>query len=104
VNPENIKPSNILWSKNQWGRIREGGTWAVPRSGLIFKRTKDGFDLLSIMPFLPELADAAKAGRDVPPDAEALWDCQRSDFQCIRKNFREAGLSITDSQQLLTEK
>ena len=67
-----IPGSDIKWCKMHHARIRIGGTWAVPRSGMIFKKTMNGFTLISRMPWTDELEQAARDGANVPKSAEEL--------------------------------
>jgi hypothetical protein len=63
-----------------------GGTWGVPRSGLMFRKTEDGFALTAMMPHEP--------GMDVT--AEQLRAYQQEDYELIRKQGELAGLTMTN--------
>ena len=91
-----------MWTRRNHALLREGGSWAVKRSGLIFAKTATGFELVSVLPYLPELSDAFMAGRDVPASPSQLRDYQREDFRCIQRHHEEAGLTMTDPRGLLT--
>lgn len=92
---------NIHWSVTTHAMIREGGTWAVPRSGLIFIKNPKGFALTSAMPWDLDMGKAYYEGRDVPASAKELLDYQRTDYECIKRNMAEAGLTVTDPKGLL---
>lgn len=81
--------------------VKDGGTWTVPRSGLIFQKVSGGWELIAVMPWMPEMATAAAEGRDVPPTAEALLAYQRSDYECMRKHHDISGLTMSDPKGLL---
>lgn len=88
--------ADAQWCRNLFATIRPGGVWGVPRSGLIFTRTDDHtLTLTAQMPWSEELAEAVAEGKDVPPDEEALQAYQRSDYECIRRHFAEAGITVT---------
>jgi hypothetical protein len=75
------------WSLNLFNRIAEGGTWAVPRSGLVFRKEKGSLVLVARMPYTDEIRAAAADGRDVPQDAETLRQYQDSDYAKIVEVF-----------------
>lgn len=75
----------ILWSKNLWGSIKPNGVWGVPRSGLLFRRTNQGF----------VLCDVAR------PVVEGFREYQREDFACIAEHMAQAGLKVSDPENLL---
>jgi hypothetical protein len=89
------------WDQRNHSMVREGGTWSVPRSGLIFQKVSGGWELIAVMPWMPEMATAAAEGRDVPTTAEALLEYQRSDFACIQRSHDFSGLTVTDPRELL---
>ena len=94
-------PYNILWSKTQHALMKPGGTWTVPRSGLIFTRTDHGFELAMVMPFTDDMGMASAMGRDVPSTPDELLAYQQQDFKCIQRHFRAAKLDITDPKGIL---
>jgi len=72
----------IGWSLSNWESLKMGGVWGVPRSGLMFTKTAQGFNLYAIVPMVP-IAE------------------QRSDFACIARYSGKAGLEVTDNLNLL---
>lgn len=92
--PQN--PAFIAWCRGIFSSLNEGGIWGVPRSGLVFQKFEGRLELIERMPYLPEMAEAARAGEDVPPTAEALLAYQGQDFTAIREHFRAAGIEVTD--------
>jgi hypothetical protein len=96
-----IPMQEILWSRRMWQSVNDGGTWAIPRSGLMMERTPTGFSLVSVMPFTPEMATAAAEGRDVPKTAAELLAYQKYDFGFIQSRFEAAGLIFDDRNGLL---
>lgn len=75
----------VQWCKNQWAIVKLGGVWIVPRSGLTFRKTIEGFNL----------CDVAK------PVSKSFQQYQRDDFKCIADHFAQAGLKVTDCEGLL---
>ena len=96
-----IKQSDIDWSLNHHKSLRDGGTWAIPRSGLIMRKTPEGFELQEVMPWMPVMGEAAKLGMSVPVSADDLIKYQRKDFGDIQSVFEAAGLSFSDPKNLL---
>jgi hypothetical protein len=63
------------------------GTWAVPRSGLIFHKASINppiLKLLMTMPYDP----------DMPVDENELLEFQRADLEVIRDRFKLAGITV----------
>ena len=89
--------SDTRWSRNLFNSLRDGGTWGVPRSGLVFQRRGKTLHLIARMPFDEELAAAARAGHDVPADAAALRRYQDQDFAAIRDRFAVAGIGVFEA-------
>jgi hypothetical protein len=94
---------HAAWSRRNWEMTKGGGSWALPRSGLIFRRTHAGSELATVMPYTPDIAFAAYLHADVPQNAEALRNYQRNDFNIIKHYHELAGLSVTDPQGLLSD-
>lgn len=81
-----MKQSEITWwCRNLWAQIKLGGVWGVPRSGLLFRKTAEGFNL----------CDVAR------PVSESFKVYQKQDFTLTKRHFALAGLNVTDSYNLL---
>ena len=70
-----MNPDHVNWCKNLFATIKDGGAWAVPRSGLVFRKEGNALRLVA-------LADGISA------DAS-------SDFESIRAHFAAAGIKVT---------
>jgi hypothetical protein len=79
-----MKPEHIEWSRNQFRMLKDGGTWAVPRSGLIWQRRGDELILLTRMPWM----------KDMPITAEQLREQQDGDIKVIGEHMRAAGVKV----------
>ena len=99
-----IKPSDIIWSRNTFNSLKDGGTWAIPRSGLIFKRVGDHLEIYAVLPWISEMDAAVLRGADIPASPEELKGYQRDDFVCIQRNFNAAGIEVTDPRELLIDR
>ena len=66
--------------------MAQGGTWGVPRSGLIFQKLGQKLVLVSRMP--PE------AG--MPMSAQELREYQDSDYAAIKEHFEAAGIPVEE--------
>lgn len=65
--------------------LAEGGSWAVPRSGLIFRKQGDALVLITQMPWQADL-----------PGTPKDWaEFQADDFNTIREHFAAAGVEVT---------
>jgi hypothetical protein len=77
------------WSKNLFATLTDGGSWGVPRSGLIFHRRGNDLVLVLAMPHMAEM----------PITPEQLQAQQDSDFEAIREKFGEAGITVRKEVQ-----
>ena len=77
----------LAWCMNLFDTIVDGGSWAVPRSGLIFNRDGNMLKLVARMPHDP----------DMPLTPEQLQDYQQSDYEIIRRRFEAAGIKVADA-------
>jgi hypothetical protein len=78
------REQNIEWSRRHFAMMKDGGTWAVPRSGMIFQKKGNALILISEMPHMPEM----------PITAEQLREQQDGDFRVIKEYFEAAGVAI----------
>jgi len=79
-----VKPEDIAWSKNLFNSLSDGGSWAVPRSGLIFTKRGKQLVLTATMPHDPAM----------PVDAAQLKVQQDADFRLIKEHFGAAGIEV----------
>lgn len=78
-----IKPEFIQWCKDQYELVSEHGTWAIPRSGLVFQKKEGKFVLVSKLPAIAS-------------DTKKEWEqLQEEDYQSIKEHFKAAGIEIT---------
>ena len=89
-----MEKEHIAWSKNLYDKLKEGGSWVVPRSGLMFTKTSGSFALTKLMPWDPLMAFGK----------EELSKYQQEDYAVIAKHMRAAGISVTDNNGLLSTK
>jgi hypothetical protein len=90
------------WSRRNFNMIAVGGTWAVPRSGLVFRKTNDHtLELANLMPWSPAMGRGFEWGFDVPPSAEKLIEYQRDDFRTLVEAHKAAGIEVSDPKNLL---
>ena len=81
-----LNPAHVEWSRNQFRIMANGGTWAVPRSGLIFNRRGDTLVLTARMPHDPTM----------PCSAQELSEQQQGDVDSIKRHFEAAGITVCD--------
>ena len=78
------------WSRNLYNAMKEGGTWGVPRSGLIFQKQKGKLVCTIRMPQMAEM----------PLSAEQLKQQQDSDVKVIRESFAAIGIIVEDQSDV----
>lgn len=81
--------SDILWCKQMWSMLADGGTWGVPRSGLVFQRSGDVLRLRDRMPYT----------EDMPITEAQLREQQDADFNVIRQRFHAAGIPVFGEEE-----
>lgn len=76
---------DVEWCSVLYDSIVEGGTWAVPRSGMIFFKRGGGLVLVDTMPW--------ETG--MPITKEDLERQQRGEYDVIKEHFEAAGIPVT---------
>ena len=72
------------WCQATFNMIAEGGTWGVPRSGLLFERRGTKLVLVNVMPL-----------DEIPEDErESLAAYQREDYRIIKEQFEFVGIPV----------
>ncbi|HEY2243418.1 MAG TPA: hypothetical protein VGH47_04240 [Xanthobacteraceae bacterium] len=72
------------WGLNLFSRLRNGGVWGIPRSGVVFQKQKDDLVWVGSVPPNGSLA--------LPVDAYVV---QESEFLTAREKFAEVGILVT---------
>lgn len=90
--------SDRAWCRELFAGLRVGGVWAVPRSGLVFRRDAGELVLVDRMPWTDELQEAAAVGLDVPKSEQELSAYQDLDYRLIRDRFAGAGIRVRDGR------
>lgn len=76
---------HINWSRRHVDSMADGGTWGVPRSGLLFVKT--GPDSLAL------IVKAAPDEVGLPDEFRAFQD---DDYRSIKAHMLVAGIEVTD--------
>ena len=74
------------WCRQFYAKLAPNGTWAVPRSGLVFTKRDGKLVLTARLPW--------KLG--MPGNARALYEYQVDDFEAHRREFGAAGIEVVD--------
>ncbi len=85
IEHEVSEAASIDWCKQTFRMLSDGGTWGVPRSGLIFHKRGDKFVLTAAMPY-----DA-----NMPITEYEFQRQQQEDFDVIKEMFGLAGVEVT---------
>jgi hypothetical protein len=78
--------SHEQWCQQLWDVIKDGGVWAIPRSGLIFVKREKEKQLV--------LTDAMPHQADMPVTAAELKAQQDSDFDLTVQHFGKIGVAV----------
>jgi hypothetical protein len=99
-----MNPAEVRWSRNFFNLLSVNAVWAVPRSGLVFKKVSL-FELAldSVMPWSEAIGQGYQRGMDVPRNAQALRQYQQLEFETISLRFEAAGVKLTDPKGLLKD-
>lgn len=99
-----MNPAEVRWSRNHFDLLALNAIWAIPRSGLVFKKVSQyELALDSVLPFSDAMREAALWGRDVPATAASLRKYQQADFETIAQRFAAAGIKVTDPKGILKD-
>ena len=74
----------VEWSRRHFATMADGGTWAVPRSGMIFQKRNNSLVLTARMPHDPNM----------PITAEELDAQQKREYANIKRHFEAAGITV----------
>ena len=83
---DNVDPAHAEWSRNLFKSLRDGGSWGVPRSGMIFRKIGSELHLMLRMPHDPAM----------PCTADELKEQQDGEFASVQRTFRAAGIAVVD--------
>jgi hypothetical protein len=79
-----LKPAEVALRRNLFNRMAEGGTWDIPRSGMIFHKLDGALVLMTQMPW----------NKDMPISRKQFEEQQRHEFEATRRNFGAAGIPV----------
>ena len=78
------------WSWQTWNSIAQGGTWAVPRSGLVFQKQGTTLVLIARMPY-----------QEGMPGNGGQWaEYQESDYDAIKREFAKINVTVEKDANL----
>jgi hypothetical protein len=82
-----LNTRDSVWCQMLWDMVADGGTWAIPRSGIILQKSTllRRFTEVGRMPWHPDMGGTAEDLR--------IW--QDSDFEAIRKRFALIGVECS---------
>lgn len=87
-----LEPENVAGTVAIFEMIKVGGSWGVPRSGLVYQRDSEtSLVLVARMPWMPEMD-----GTITPAQ---LAEQQQSDHEGMVAHLGAAGITVTDVTQ-----
>lgn len=81
---EQMKKSDIEWSRNLFSRLADGGVWGLPACGLVFQRRGSDLVLISKLPHDPAM----------PLTEAELGEYQDYMFEETKSHFGAAGVRV----------
>jgi hypothetical protein len=75
---------HVEWSRRHFNMMADGGTWGIPRSGLLYIKRGDRLVLLARMPHDPAM----------PITEKQLDEQQHADIEIIKEHFKAAGIEV----------
>lgn len=78
----------VQWCEMIWNSLREGGSWGIPRTGLIFQKQASRNALV--------LVKRAPHDAGLPITERRLREMQDGDFEATREHFAELGVEVLD--------
>ena len=89
--PEPGLEGEVGWSAELWDMLRDGGVWAVPRSGLVFQKREAErvFALTARMPWSPAMVGVISRG-------SAARAAGGGELEAIGARFGVLGISVPD--------
>ena len=85
-----LDPAHVAWCRQHFAMIKDGGTWAIPRSGMIFTKRGNNLVLTAAMPWEPGM----------PCTPEELTEQQTRELEECREHFGAAGVTVTSETPL----
>lgn len=79
-----LDQAHIEWSRWHFNMMKDGGTWGVPRSGLLYVKRGNHLVLTTRMPYDPAM----------PITKKQLDKQQRADIKIIKQHFEAAGIVV----------
>jgi hypothetical protein len=81
------------WCRTHFALMAVGGTWGVPRSGLVFQK-------VSVEPPVLELVTQMPHAPEMPVAADELAGFQDADYAAIKREFKLAGIEVRRSREI----
>jgi hypothetical protein len=75
---------NTRWCQFLWDSLEEGGTWSIPRTGLIFRKQNGRLRMIASMPYHP----------DMQMSMQELLEYQDGDFDSTKEQFGKIGVEV----------
>ena len=76
--------ARAAWCQRQFGMMADGGTWGIPRCGLIFQRRGGELVLVAQMPWTSAM----------PVTEAELLKQQDAEYEATRAAFTDAGIPV----------
>jgi hypothetical protein len=88
-----IETDFISWSRAHFNLLADGGTWAIPRSGVVFQKREGELVLIERMPW----------DESMPITEERLRKYQNEEYAAVKLNFEKVGIPVRDETSVTVE-
>jgi len=101
--PRVVQKWEVDWTASHLNRLYTGGTWMLPRAGLIFVKTGDKEITLNVaMPFMAAMAQMIlENGKPMTP--EKLQEVQKEEFYNVAARARHGGFTVKSKIDFIPE-
>jgi hypothetical protein len=81
-----VNQAHIDWCRNLFDTVADGGSWGIPRSGLILTKRGQTFEVTARMPHDPAM----------PVTEAELREQQDHEVAVVTEHFGAAGITVVD--------
>jgi hypothetical protein len=82
---------DVAWLARQWDMVRDGGVWAIPRSGIVLQKDEPGRRWI-VSARMPHM-------EGMPVTAEELREQQDAELEGIAARYEVVGIAVVEREE-----